>query len=418
MTSTDIARFDMGDDALKTDPYPTYARYREADPVHWGRTSLAGYTGAWYLFRHADAISVLRDQRFGKERKTVTFAKPAESTATSTEDAPAVPEAARTFFDTSGLWIVHRDPPDHTRLRRLLQPHFTAAAVEAYRPRIAEITAELLEGLAERGTAELIDELAYPLPVRVITEILGLPAEGGALMVDCSRDWQAVDVLTTDETWRRAGASIDRAAEYLSSLVAERRRDPGDDVISAMIAGHDQGVLDNDELVANIMFLFVAGAGFQTTTGLIGSALHLLLTNENQRAALTADWNLVTGAVQEALRYEPPVQATNRIAHEDVELAGRRISEGDSVLVMFAAANRDPTVFADPERFDITRSHRANHSFGVGVHFCLGGPLALLEAEVAVRTVLERFPSLTADGAAEWNPMVSLRVLRALPVRT
>ncbi|GAB1510343.1 cytochrome P450 [Actinophytocola sp. KF-1] len=410
MTSTDLARFDMGADVLKTDPYPTYARYRAADPVHWGHTSLAGYAGAWYLFRHADAIAVLRDPRFGKERKTVTFAE-------STEDAPAVPEAARTFFDTSGLWIVHRDPPDHTRLRKLLQPYFTASAVAALRPRVAEIAHELLDGLAERGSADLIAELAYPLPVRVITEILGLPDEGSALLVECSRDWQAVDVLTSDETWRRAGASIDRAAGYLTGLVGERRRNPGEDVISAMIAGNDNGILDDEELVANIMFLFVAGAGFQTTTGLIGSALHLLLTNPGQRALLTANWDLAPGAVQEALRYEPPVQATNRIAHEDVEVAGRHIAEGDSVLVMFAAANRDPEVFADPERFDITRPQRANHSFGVGVHYCLGGPLAQLEGEVAVRAVFERFPDLTADGTPEWNPMVSLRVLRALPVR-
>lgn len=412
-TTGSIARFDPGNPALRVDPYSVYARYREQDPVHWGLTSLAGYDGAWYLFRQADAMSALRDTRFGKARQRVAFADAEPSGAVT-----AVPEAARAFFGTARKWIVHRDPPDHTRLRRLLQPYFTPAAVERLRPRIAEIANGLLDRLAERGTGELVAELAYPLPVCVIAEMLGLPAEGRELLVACSGDWQAVDVLTTDDTWRRAGASIDAAREYLANLVGERRRAPREDLIGLLIAGLDSGeVVDEDELLANIMFLFVAGAGFQTTTGLISSALHLLLAHPDQRAALTADWTLLPGAIDEALRYEPPVQTTNRNAREDVVVGGRTIHAGDSVLAVFASANRDPAVFADPDRFDIIRPRRPNHSFGVGIHFCLGGPLALVEAEIAVRAVLERFPTLTVAGTAEWNPMVSLRVLRELPVQ-
>jgi cytochrome P450 len=407
-----IARFDPGDPTLRNDPYPLYARYRERDPVHWGRSSLAGYDGAWYLFRHADAIAVLRDPRFGKARRTVEFGDD-KQVAT-----PVVPAAARTFFGTARRWIVHRDPPDHTRLRRLLQPYFTPAAVERLRPRIAAITEELTGGLAERGRAEIVAELAYPLPVRVIAELIGLPVEGSTLLVECSRAWQAVDVLTTDETWQQAGDAIDAAREYLAGLVAERRRSPREDLVSVLIGGRDSGaVADEDELLANIMFLFVAGAGFQTTTGLIGSALHLLLRHPDQRAALVAEWDGLPGAVEEALRYEPPVQTTNRIAREDVVLDGRTIRAGDSVIAVFAAANRDPAVFERPDEFVIGRVNRANHSFGVGAHYCLGGPLALVEAEVAVGSVLRRFPTLVEDGTADWNPMVSLRVLRELPVR-
>ncbi|MDP9793795.1 cytochrome P450 [Catenuloplanes nepalensis] len=404
-------RFDPADPELRVDPYPIYRRFREADPVHWGLSSLAGFPGAWYIFRHDDVVSILRDSRFGKERPATDFA-----TADARPERTTVPEAARTFFGTARQWVVHRDPPDHTRLRDLLRPHFAPAAVARLRPRIAAIAADLLDGIARRGGGDLIADYAYPLPVAVIAEMIGLPADGRDLLVECSRHWQAVDVSTTDETWRGAGDAIDAARDYLRVLVRRRDRGTGD-LIDVLAGGRDTGeVVSEDELLANIMFLFVAGAGFQTTTGLIGSGLHLLLSDREQWDRLADRPGLLPSAIDEALRYEPPVQTTNRIAREAVTVGGRTIGAGDSVLVVFAAANRDPAVFPDPDRFDITRTGRANHSFGVGIHYCLGGPLAAVEAEIAIGALRTRLPGLRPAGPAAWNPMVSLRVLQTLPV--
>lgn len=411
LKTLDIDQFDPAEPALKVDPYPIYRRYREKDPVHWGRSSLAGYAGAWYIFGHDDTISVLKDPRFGKARRSVAF----DSDQSESSQAPPVPDAARTFFTTARQWLVHRDPPDHTRLRAVLKHQFTPAAVGRMRPRIAQIAHELLDGLAEQGGAELISEFAFPLPVYVIAEMLGLPEDGRSLLVECSWHWQAVDVLTTDEAWRRAGDAIDKARDYLADLVARRRKSPRDDLIGVLIEGHRVGQVSADELLANIMFLFVAGAGFQTTTGLIGSGIHLLLTYPDQRAKLERDWGLIPSAVDEVLRYEPAIQTTNRNVREDVELGGKTIRAGDSALVVFASANRDPRVFDDPDRFDITCPRNQHHSFGLGIHYCLGGPLATVETEIAIQAIFQRFRSLQPAGPAVWNPLMALRVLRTLP---
>lgn len=410
-----LERFDPANPELRIDPYPLYHRYRERDPVHWGVSGLAGYAGAWYLFRHADAVSTLKDPRLGKARRQVSYGP--DGAATPPEAPPPVPEAARPFFELARSWIVHRDPPDHTRLRTLLRPYFTPPAAERMRGRIVEIAHELIDAIEERGgETDLVRDFAFPLPVNVIAEMLGVPPEGRPILSACSRALQAVDLRTSDETFRRAGEAVATAREYVGALIDERRRHPRQDLVSELVRAFDGGAeLSAEELLANVFFLFVAGAGFETTTGLIGSGIHALLTHPEQRAALLADPSRVDDAVEEALRFESPVQVTNRNALQDLEIGGRQVRAGESVLVVLAAANRDPEVFPDPDRFDITRQGRPNHAFGVGIHFCLGGPLARVEGQAAFDTLFRRLPRLQPAGPAVWNPAVSLRVLQSLP---
>ncbi|HEU0301874.1 MAG TPA: cytochrome P450 [Longimicrobium sp.] len=403
--------FDPAFPELRADPHPVYRRYREREPIHWGLSGLAGYPGAWYLFRHADVVSVLKDPRLGKARRQVNYEGEAQPAA-----APPVPEVARPFMELARKFIVHRDPPDHTRIRNLLRVPFSPVAAERMRPRIAEIANALLDRVAEKGEMEAISDYAFPLPVWVISEILGVPEEGRPILSAASRAFQAVDLRTSEETWRRAGDAVATTREYLGALIAERRRRPREDVLTLLVRACDEtGTISEDELMANVCFIFVAGAGFETTTGLIGSGIHALLQHPDQRARLMADPALIRPATDEFLRYESPVQMTNRNVIEDVELDGHTLRAGDSVLAVLAAANRDPQAFPDPDRLDITRRGKAHDAFGVGIHFCLGGPLARVEGEVAIDTLFRRLPALQASGKAEWNPAVSLRVLKSLP---
>ena len=408
-----MIRFDPSVVFGSADPYPTYAQFRITDPVHWGVSGLAGYPGAWYVFSYADVATVLRDARFGKARRQVRFGTPAAPSA-----APPVPEAAQPFFNTARQWIVHRDPPDHTRLRGVLRAAFSQAAVDRFRPRITEIADELLDQVEPDGGMDVIADYAFPLPVAVIADLLGVPdADGRTLLAECSRHLQAVDLLTTEETWSRAGEAILQALEYLGGLVADRRRSPRDDLTSLMVEAREAGtVVSDDELVANLLFLFVAGAGFQTTTGLIGSGVHALLTHPDQRDRLVADPALIGSAVEEFLRFEPPIQMTNRTAAADIEIRGRTIHDGDSVIAVLAAANRDSDVFPDPDLLDIARHHGKQHrAFGLGIHTCLGASLAAAEGQIAIDVLLRRHPKLRGTGPAEWHPAASIRVLSTLP---
>lgn len=403
--------FDPAFPELRIDPYSVYRRYREREPIHWGVSGLAGYPGAWYLFRHADVVAALKDPRLGKARRQVSYEGEAPPAA-----APPVPEVARPFMELARKFIVHRDPPDHTRIRNLLRGSFSPGSAERMRPRITEIAHALLDRVVEKGEMEAISDYAFPLPVTVISEILGVPEEGRPILSAASRAFQAVDLRTSEETWRRAGDAVRTTREYLGDLIAERRRRPRDDVMTLLVKACDEsGEISEDELMANVCFIFVAGAGFETTTGLIGSGIHALLQHPDQRARLMADPALIRPAVDEFLRYESPVQLTNRNVIEDFELDGHPIRAGDSVLAVLAAANRDPEAFPDPDRLDVGRRGKAHDAFGVGIHFCLGGPLARVEGEVAIDALFRRLPGLHASGAAEWNPAVSLRVLRSLP---
>ncbi len=422
-TAGRLAPFDPKTPELLLDPYPMFHRYRACEPVHWGLSGLAGYAGAWYIFRHADAVAILRDNRFGKERRGVKFSSGGQRTPGSPA-APPIPEAAKPFFMTARNWVVHRDPPSHTRLRSLMNAAFTHRAVERMRPRVEEMVHMLLDRVADRGEMDFIADFAYPLPVLVITEMLGLPDEDRPRFERWSQDLQAIDLKTTEETWRQASHSIEEAKATLYDLIAERRCQPRDDLISDLVQLQGQGAeISDEELVANIFFLFFAGAGLETTVGFIGNGALALLQHPEQMSLLTKalvanDTSLMATAVDEMLRFESPVQMTNRTAFEDVEIGGQTIRSGDSVLVVLGATNRDPEAFPDPDRFDINRHQNRHHAFGLGPHYCLGAPLGRLEGEVAFRILLERLPNLAlrADALPQWGNNAAIRSLKSLPV--
>jgi cytochrome P450 len=367
---------------------------REQAPVHWN-----GTLRTWFLTRHADVTELLRDDRFSADR---------------TRSERYVPPPPGRRREARSMLVV--DPPDHTRLRNLVNKAFTPRMIERLRPRIEAITAELLDGLAAESQADLIGRFAYPLPVIVIAEMLGVPAEDRARF----QEWSAVvvrglDPFVDSETQDAVLDARDALAAYLRGVIAERRRDPADDLITAMIAARDAGdFLGEAELVAMCNLLLVAG--HETTVNLIGGGTLALLRHPDQLERLRREPTLARTAVEELLRYSPPVQWTGRVATAEVELGGRRVAAGQSVVAILAAANRDPEAFADPDRLDVGRDPNHHVSFGRGIHFCLGAPLARLEAQIALPMLLRRFPELHPAGDPEPRPTWNLRGYAHLPV--
>jgi cytochrome P450 len=382
------------------DPYPYYHRLRETDPVH--RSAL----GFFVASRHADVAHILRDKRFGKDfvgRMTRRFGK-------EVMEEPV--------YRSMRHWMLQQDPPDHTRLRGLVVKAFTARRVEDMRPRIQEIVDATLDRVAERGHMDLIADFAFRLPVTVICEMLGIPKEehevfhmgartGGRLLDPVPLSRAEID---------EANAGSLMQAEYFRSLFELRRRQPGEDLTSQLVQAEEEGAkLSNEELTANIILLF--GAGHETTVNLIGNGLLALARNPGQLALLRSDPSLIVNAIEEFLRYDSSVQLTGRTALEDVEVGGTPVAKGESVLCLLGAANRDPAVYPDPDRLDITRANIRPLSFGGGIHFCLGAQLARIEGEVAISTLLRRFPKLKLDNpeTPDWRPTFVLRGLNRLP---
>ncbi|WP_163510268.1 cytochrome P450 [Fodinicola acaciae] len=405
-----LAPFDPSSTDVISNPYPTYQRYRERDPVHWGVSALAGYPGAWYVFRHADTLVVLKDERFAKARRS------APSPTGGQPVTRPIPDAAKPYFAMARTWIAHRDPPDHTRLRELLWPHFTVGAVQRLRPVVNRIADYLIDRL-DTGAADLVADYAAVLPFHVVAGLLGVPEPDWPRLVDWSIPMRNVGTGTTEQTWRQASAAVTDFGQYLGELVERRRKEPADDLLTRLVEAREAGAfVDDDELVANALFLVFASAGLHTTTALVATTVRLLLTHPAEKAKLAADPALLPAAVHEVLRLEPPLQMTNRTAAADVELAGQRIAEGDSVLAILASANRDPAVYPEPDRFDIARRRQSHQTFSAGIHTCFGGPMASLEAEIAVDRLLRRLPGLALAGPAEWLATGSLRQLSTLPV--
>jgi cytochrome P450 len=393
--ATAQTEFNPFDPVVVADPYPYYRLMRERDPVHWNAS-----VRTWFLTRHADVNELLRDDRFSSDRTL---------SERYVEPPPGRGRPARSML------VV--DPPDHTRLRNLVSNAFTPRMVERLRPRIESIAADLVEGLASGGPeADLIARFAYPLPVIVIAELLGVPARDREQF----QEWSAVvvrglDPFVDSETQEAVFDARDALIAYLRRIIAERRLEPVDDLITAMIAASEQGdFLSEGELVAMCNLLLVAG--HETTVNLIGGGTLALLRNPDQLVRLRREPALARAAVEELLRYAPPVQWTGRVATAELELGGRRIAPHQSVIGILAAANRDPEVFDDPDRLDIGRDPNPHVSFGRGIHFCLGAPLAKLEAQVALPMLLERFPDLRLAGEPEPRPTWNLRGLARLPV--
>jgi len=388
------------------DPYPFYAELRRRDPVH--DVEIRGFRFC-VLTRYADVVSVLRDPRMSAEK----FPEKVLEAARGGPD-PAFAALGRVV---SSVMLV-KDAPAHTRLRGLVSRAFTPRMVEGLRPRIERLVDELLDAALARGRFELIRDLASPLPIVVIAELLGVPAADLERFKRWSDDFVPfLDGSIRDQGLPQAAKAAEALSDYFTDFIAERRRAPEDDLMSALVAAEAQGdVLSRDELIATAILLLAAG--HETTTNLIGNGTLSLLHHRGELERLRREPALAKSAVEELLRFDAPVQLTSRIPKEDLEIGGRRIPAGLEVNVVLAAANRDPESFPDPDRLDLARPDNRHLSFGHGAHFCLGAPLARLEAQVAFERLATRFPQLEQDGGpVAWKPGVVLRGLRALPLR-
>ncbi|MGW2723929.1 cytochrome P450 family protein [Streptomyces sp. NPDC001492] len=388
---------DLGEfgDGFREDPHSVYARLRERGPVHRVRLPVPDqHHVTWLVVGHEEARTALADPRLAKDGSRIGMV----------------------FLDEEliGKHLLACDPPQHTRLRGLVSRAFTMRRVEELRPRIQEITDELLDAMLPRGRADLVDSLAYPLPITVICELLGVPElDRGEF-----RKMSSEAVAPTDADLEHN--AFTRLAEYLTELIEDKRRSgPSGDLLSELIrtTAEDGDRLSPGELRGMAFILLIAG--HETTVNLIGNAVHALLTHPDQLAALRADLSLVDGVVEETLRYEGPVEnATFRFAAEPLEIGGTQVAKGDFVMVGLTAADRDGLRYPAPDRFDIHRDTRGHLAFGHGIHYCLGAPLARLEARTAIRALLERAPGLALDGPpGDWLPGMLMRGVRSLPVR-
>jgi pimeloyl-[acyl-carrier protein] synthase len=392
MTSTDV-EFNPFLPEFHANPYPFYHRLRAADPVH--RTPM----GLWVLTRYDDVVSVLKDPRFGRE---------------------GFDQILTNVYGEGARSMLFRDPPDHTRLRGLVSQAFTPRVIERMRSHIEDIVDRLLDRVQSANAMDVIADLAYPLPVTVICEMLGVPtdAHGGIRQwsADLARSLDAIGMPTDEEVVTRGRSAQQAMLDYFRDLIRERHQTPRDDLLSLLMAAEEQGDrLNEGELLITCILLFVAG--HETTVNLIGNGVLALLNHPEEFAKLRAEPALLPAAVEELLRYDSPVQRTGRITDTDVELAGRKIPKGSLVVTAIGAANRDPAHFPDPDRLDITRRDNRHIAFGYGIHFCLGAPLARLEGQIAIATLLRRMPGLQlVTSTQQWRESSTLRGLRALPV--
>ncbi len=401
-TATNAPLFDPLSPQFIRNPYPYYERLRATDPVHLTQH------GMYLASRHADISLVLRDKRFGKD-----YAE-----RISRRYGPRIMDEP--VFRNFALTMLQQDPPDHTRLRGLVAKAFTARRVEDMRPRIQEIVDENLDRIIPQGKMDLIEDFAYRLPVTVICDMLGIPAEHREMFHSGSRNSGRIlePVPMTPEEIKQSNAGQAMVKMYFDQLFDLRRKNPGDDLTTQLLQAEEDGnKLSHEELYANIILLF--GAGHETTVNLIGNGLLALFRNPDQLALLKANPSLITNAIEEFLRYDSSVQMSGRVTLEDIEdLGGKKIPKGESVLCLLGSANHDAAVYPDrPEQLDITRANVKPLSFGGGIHFCLGAQLARIEAEIAISTLLRRLPDLRLDDAEnpEWRPTFVLRGLKGLP---
>ncbi|MET9410390.1 cytochrome P450 [Streptomyces sp. NPDC002935] len=377
------------------DPHPVYAELRALGPVHRVRLpSPDAHHETWLVVGYEEARAALADPRLAKDADKIGI----------------------TFLDEEliGKYLLVADPPQHTRLRALIAREFTPRRVAALRPRVQEITDELLDAMLPHGRADLVESFAYPLPLTVICELLGVPELDRAAFRAMSTE--AVAPTSAESEY----AAFVQLAAYLGDLIEDKRSaGPADDLLSGLIrtTAEDGDRLSPQELRGMAFVLLVAG--HETTVNLISGAVHALLTHPDQLTALRADMTLLDGTVEEALRYEGPVEnATFRYAAEPLDIGGTAIASGEAVMIGLTAADRDGVRYPAPDRFDIRREARGHLAFGHGIHYCLGAPLARLEAGVALRSLLERCPDLTLGGPPSgWLPGMLMRGVRRMPVR-
>ncbi|MFD1539084.1 cytochrome P450 [Nonomuraea guangzhouensis] len=394
-------RFDPWNPDFVAYPYGAYAALRHDAPVSYFEP-----TGQWLISRHADVNALLRDRRLGRSYLHV---------ATHEEfGRPAEPEFQEPFWRVTRAGMLDVEPPVHTRLRRLVSKAFTPRMVESLRPRVRSIAEGLVGAYVEKGGGDLIAEVAEPLPVTVIAEMLGVPEADRHLLrpwsADICRMYELNPSLESQHVAAKAAAEF---ADYLAGLARERAVRPGDDLISALAAIDE---LTEDELVGTCVLLL--NAGHEATVNVTGNGWWSLFRNPAELARLRADRSLLPTAVEELMRWDTPLQMFERWVLEDIEVHGVEIPRGAEVALLFGSANRDETVFDDPDRLDVGRPENPHISFGAGIHFCLGAPLARLELIESFGALLERAPKLELVSEPEWKPGYVIRGLNSLDLTT
>ena len=416
---------------IRSNPYPFYDMLRQHDPVHWDDEM-----GFWVLTRYTDIDSLYTDERFSRAQGLMRgFERLSEA------DGSIAGPVYHSFSQT----VFYADPPYHTHLRGLMNHAFTPRRVERLRPYIQRTVDELLDAACAKPVVDIIQDLAYPLPVMVIAELLGLPVNDRARFKKWSDDLFAILGTVRPKSHQlleRAAQSLEEMTDYVRALSRTRRESPQDDLLTALLTFTENDAFDcphphrpgthpagesvvlersassdltGEELVANINILL--STGHETTTHLLGNGLLALLQNPDERRKLQTRPSLLSSAIEEMLRYDNPVQITYRSAVEEAEIQGKRIRKGDLVNTIIGSANRDPERFTHPDRFDITRDEGRHLGFGLGIHFCIGAPLVRLEAEIVFETLLRRFPELRlATDSLEWQEHPIFRGLKHLPV--
>ncbi|MFY0577469.1 cytochrome P450 [Cystobacter fuscus] len=398
-------KFNMFDPAFHADPYSVYARLREEEPVH--RTIM----GAWIITRYADVKVLLRDNNFG------VFDIPTRIERKSPFLERKKIGELRTLASAMRRWLMLCDPPDHTRLRSLVNRSFTPTAVESLRPRIQETVDQLIARVRSSGRMDIVNDLACPLAVTMIASMLGVPEEAHSSVTRWADGLSRVlDPLRSLEQYAEMNNVAQEFLAYFRELFAERRRNPKDDLISSLIAVTDQGDrLTEDEMLSVCMLMFIAGE--KTTVNLLGNGMRALLLHRSEFERLRQEPTLIRGAIDEILRYDSPVQLNTRVPKKDVVLHGQTIPAGELVYFSLGAANRDPAQFEQPDTFDITRRENRHLAFSGGIHYCLGAALALIEGQIAIGTLVREFPDMAlVPGETEWMKEIIFRGPQTLPV--
>ncbi|MFE4577779.1 cytochrome P450 [Streptomyces chartreusis] len=403
MAAPSALAFDPWDTAFLADPYPAYAELRARGRVHYYEP-----TDQWLVPHHADVSALLRERRLGRTYQHRFTHEDFGRTAPPPEHEP--------FHVLNDHGMLDLEPPDHTRIRRLVSKAFTPRTVEQLKPYVRQLAGELVAGLVEAGGGDLLTDVAEPLPVAVIAEMLGIPeSDRGQL-----RPWSAdicgmYELSPSPETAEKAVRASVEFSDYLLELIAARRKEPGEDLISGLIAAHDEGDrLTEQEMISTAVLLL--NAGHEATVNATVNGWWALFRNPGQLSALRADHSLIPSAIEELMRYDTPLQLFERWVLDEIEIDGTTIPRGAEIAMLFGSANHDPEVFEAPAALDLTRKDNPHISFSAGIHYCIGAPLARIELAASMSALLEQAPTLRAAADPERKPNFVIRGLEGLRV--
>jgi cytochrome P450 len=393
---------------FRQNPYPFYQRLRESDPVHWGISFEPGIAGMWHIARYSDILQILRDQRFTHQ---------AQAGNSAGDTSPDFIDPLQLYFTLSRQSLLFADPPAHTRLRALVSRAFTPRMIEGLRPRVEATASALLQAGQKRGNLDVVNEYALPLTITIIAEMLGVPPEGRAQLTSwASVLIRAVDCKQSPDIYASAAQVAMEIYAYFTELLARRRQALGPDLLSQLLVAHDQeDQLSEAELIVTATTLLIAG--HETTVNLIGNGTYALLRYPKQLTLLRQRQDLMPPAIEEFLRFEASSQMASRYATENIQVGGTTIQRGQIVNLLLGSGNRDPEAFSEPDHLNITRRENRHLAFGMGIHYCLGAPLARLEGQTAIGLLLQHFPGLRLlDARPQWRDTIGFRGLLRLDV--